>query len=51
MQNIVKRALDFAEKAHKGQYGRYSNKPYITHPVAVSSQKINQGRWLVFSRA
>ena len=37
MQNIVKRALDFAEKSHEGQYRRYGNKPYITHPVAVSS--------------
>lgn len=32
---LVKKAFDFAEKAHEGQL-RKSTKPYITHPVAVS---------------
>lgn len=36
MGNIIRKARQFAENAHKGQTRKYTNKPYITHPVSVS---------------
>lgn len=30
------KALEFASKAHKGQMRKYSDAPYIIHPVAVA---------------
>ena len=35
--NLTKRALEFATKAHAGQFRKGSDRvPYITHPIAVS---------------
>lgn len=31
------KAKQFAEKAHKGQYRKVSNIPYITHPIRVAT--------------
>lgn len=33
---LIKRAYDYAAKAHEGQY-RNSGEPYITHPLAVAN--------------
>src|SRR3569832_1173766 len=33
---LVKRAFEFSEYAHRGQF-RKSGEPYITHPLAVAS--------------
>ena len=33
---IVKRAADFAELAHKGQFRKYTHEPYIVHPKEVA---------------
>lgn len=33
----VDRALIFAYRAHKGQVRKYTNEPYICHPIAVAS--------------
>ena len=32
----IQRAIDFATKAHEGQVRKYTNEPYITHPLAVA---------------
>jgi len=32
---MVKKAFNFAEKAHKGQYRKHTGEPYIDHPVGV----------------
>lgn len=34
--DLVKKAYDFAEKAHEGQFRRDKKTPYFTHPVAVA---------------
>ncbi|HVF64101.1 MAG TPA: bifunctional (p)ppGpp synthetase/guanosine-3',5'-bis(diphosphate) 3'-pyrophosphohydrolase [Casimicrobiaceae bacterium] len=34
--DLVERAFEFSESAHRGQY-RKSGEPYITHPLAVAS--------------
>lgn len=34
-KELIKKAYDFMEKAHKGQT-RYSGKPYISHPVWIA---------------
>jgi (p)ppGpp synthase/HD superfamily hydrolase len=34
---LTQRALEFANRAHEGQYRKFGDKvPYITHPIAVS---------------
>src|SRR4029450_10157538 len=33
---LVERAFEFSESAHRGQY-RKSGEPYITHPLAVAT--------------
>lgn len=35
MNGLIKRAYDFAEKAHEGQVRRYTGEPYISHPQLV----------------
>jgi (p)ppGpp synthase/HD superfamily hydrolase len=32
---IVKKALEFAAEAHKGQVRKYTGEPYIVHPIEV----------------
>ena len=32
---MLERAIQFATKAHEGQYRKYTHDPYITHPLAV----------------
>ena len=32
---MLERAIEFATKAHKGQFRKYTGEPYITHPLAV----------------
>ena len=34
--DLVKKAYEFAEKAHEGQFRRDKKTPYFTHPVAVA---------------
>jgi len=34
--DLVKRALDFAVKAHATQKRKYTNEPYVTHPIIVA---------------
>lgn len=29
-------AIDFAKRAHDGQLRRYTNEPYVSHPIAVA---------------
>lgn len=36
MNNIVFRAIKFAERKHKGQFRKMSGEPYIVHPLKVS---------------
>jgi (p)ppGpp synthase/HD superfamily hydrolase len=36
VRSLVERALLFATKAHEGQVRKYTNEPYINHPIAVS---------------
>jgi GTP diphosphokinase / guanosine-3',5'-bis(diphosphate) 3'-diphosphatase len=33
---IIKKACDFAVKAHTGQKRKYSGEPYIIHPLSVA---------------
>lgn len=33
---VVAKALEFATEAHQGQVRKYTNEPYINHPIAVS---------------
>lgn len=33
----VQKAIDFAKKAHDGQYRKYTGEPYIKHPLEVAS--------------
>ena len=35
-QKLVDYAIEFATKAHEGQMRRYTNTPYIEHPIAVA---------------
>ena len=32
---VVKKALEFATEAHKGQVRKYTGEPYIAHPIEV----------------
>ena len=32
---MLDRAIEFATKAHKGQFRKYTGEPYINHPLAV----------------
>lgn len=34
--DLVNKAKKFAEKAHEGQLRKYTNEPYINHPIAVA---------------
>ena len=34
--NLIIKAKKFAEKAHKGQLRKYTNEPYINHPISVA---------------
>ena len=34
--NVVKKARDFATEAHQGQFRKYTDEPYIVHPIAVA---------------
>ena len=36
--DIIVRAAQFACKAHEGQQRKYTNRPYITHPVRVAGR-------------
>jgi (p)ppGpp synthase/HD superfamily hydrolase len=36
MDDLERKALIFAERAHRGQVRRYTGDPYIVHPVAVA---------------
>ena len=41
--NYSDEVLEFARKAHDGQYRKYgSNLPYISHPIAVASIAVNK---------
>jgi (p)ppGpp synthase/HD superfamily hydrolase len=33
--NNLQKAIDFSTKKHEGQLRKYTNEPYITHPIAV----------------
>ena len=33
---MVKKAMHFAKKAHEGQLRKFTNEPYIVHPIAVA---------------
>lgn len=35
MNELVKKALEFAKKAHEGQKRKYTGEPYIVHPIEV----------------
>jgi (p)ppGpp synthase/HD superfamily hydrolase len=35
VSDLVTRAIDFAAKAHEGQRRKYTDEPYINHPLAV----------------
>jgi GTP pyrophosphokinase len=35
-------ALELATRKHDGQYRRYTGEPYISHPIAVASNFIDQ---------
>lgn len=35
-QHLIDFACSFAENAHEGQYRKYTDEPYIVHPVAVA---------------
>lgn len=37
MTELEKKALEFAKKAHKGQFRKYTGEPYIVHPVEVAN--------------
>ncbi len=37
VSDFVFRAYEFAKKAHEGQVRKYTNEPYINHPVEVMS--------------
>ena len=34
---MLQQAIDFATKAHKGQVRKYTNEPYINHPIDASA--------------
>lgn len=36
--NLIIKAAQFAETAHKGQVRKYTNAPYITHPARVATR-------------
>lgn len=36
LNELEEKALKFATEAHKGQLRKYTNEPYIVHPVAVA---------------
>jgi (p)ppGpp synthase/HD superfamily hydrolase len=37
MNDLILRSLKFATEAHKGQLRKYTNEPYIFHPIHVSN--------------
>lgn len=37
MTELEKKALQFAKKAHTGQFRKYTGEPYIVHPVEVAN--------------
>lgn len=37
MAGVINRAIVFATKAHEGQYRKFSNIPYILHPLEVAT--------------
>lgn len=37
MSNLINRARQFATLAHDGQVRKYTNEPYIEHPIAVAA--------------
>jgi (p)ppGpp synthase/HD superfamily hydrolase len=39
--DIKSKALEFASKAHSGQFRKYSKEPYVNHPIAVASIATN----------
>lgn len=38
MNDIIIRAAQFAEQAHRGQTRKYTGRPYITHPIRVAGR-------------
>ena len=36
MNNLEQEAREFAREAHKGQFRKYKNEPYIEHPIRVA---------------
>lgn len=36
--NIILKAARFAADAHRGQFRKYNNRPYITHPARVAGR-------------
>ena len=53
--DIRTKALEFATKAHEGQFRNNSRLPYITHPIAVAeigeklSKSITFGEWDLYN--
>jgi len=43
MTDLVKRAAEFAERAHRGQPRKYYNIPYIVHPARVAGMLARMG--------
>lgn len=42
LQHILK-ALDFAERAHRWQWRKYSHEPYVNHPIRVAYKVWKRG--------
>ncbi|NMH84193.1 HD domain-containing protein [Heyndrickxia coagulans] len=40
---MVEKAIEFAAKAHEGQYRKASDLPYIVHPYAVAMMLLKEG--------
>jgi (p)ppGpp synthase/HD superfamily hydrolase len=34
---MIKKALSFSEKAHRGHFRKYTHEPYFSHPLAVAN--------------
>jgi len=45
MNDLIERAMAFAEEAHKGQVRKYNGQPYFTHPARVAKRLENLGFW------
>lgn len=43
MSELIKKAFEFSENAHKGQLRKYTNEDYIVHPIAVFELLQNVG--------